>query len=386
MNKSTKETEKAPKKAAKEIQEELLGYVYGEEETQEERAYGLYGYGLYLEDLFSPTSMIELQKQGRFSEKVIALTKGRDDIPRQEYAEEFFREDQTFFDKLHITKEDLEEGKDFEFFSVMMAEATGRAEEYLAHKEPKVREAFIPYIEEAICMADALSIGEPLYDYRIKYGWNDEGFQKRYKEGEGYEYRSPEELSETDREALRYAALQIYYIAEDILGEARRSLRRFALISGFKDELEAAKDPDAKTKIYDRMKKTYIPYPFKGLSKEDIEEGFRKDRAKDFEGVDSIVDYNCWACVEYYFPYLLHRLDYSIYLAFRYSGEEYREYLNTLDFRSDFDRYYEGRETKGGKPVSFEAIAGDRERKPTLRKRDRRERINDIVSEPTEEE
>lgn len=383
MNKSTKETEKAPKKAAKEIQEELLEYVYGEEETQEERSYGLYGYALYLSNLFSPTSMIELQKQGRFMERIIALTKGRDDIPMQEYAEEFFGDGKRVFDLFFITEEDLEEGKDFEFFRVVMAEAEGRAEEYLAHKEPKIREAFIPYIEEAICMADALSIGEPLYDYRIKYGWNDEGFQKRYKKGEGYEYRSPEELSETDREALRYAALQIYYIAEDILGEARRRVGRNALIAGFKGKIDSATISE---ETYNKFCRTYTPYPFNGLSKEDIEEGFRKFRAKDFEGVDSIVDYNCWACVEYYFPYLLHRLDYSIYLAFRYSGEEYREYLNTLDFRSDFDRYYEGRETKGGKPVSFEAIAGDRERKPTLRKRDRRERINDIVSEPTEEE
>lgn len=380
MNKSTKETEKAPKKAAKEIQEELLEYVYGEEETRKERSFRLHGYALYFSDPFSPTSMIELQKHGRFMERIIALAKGRDDISIKECAEDIFGDGKRVF---FITEEDLEEGKDFSFFIVMMAEAEGRAEEYLAHKEPKIREAFIPYIEEAICMADALSIGEPLYYYRIKYGWNDEGFQKRYKKGEGYEYRSPEELSETDREALRYAALQIYYIAEDILGEARRDVGRSALIAGFKGKIDSTTISE---ETFNKFCRTYTPYPFNGLSKEDIEEYFRKSSAKYFEGVDSIVDYNGWACVEYYFPYLLHRLDYSIYLAFRYSGEEYREYLNTLDFRSDFDRYYEGRETKGGKPVSFEAIAGDRERKPTLRKRDRRERINDIVSEPTEEE
>lgn len=368
------DTEEAKKNLQNEENETLRDIFREVYEEDEDRPFCLQSYGRYCPEANNPNTMLGLQNVGRRKEKFFKVAGGKDKVPWEEYRE-ILGEERTVADALQLTPEDMEEDREFNFLDLLLAEHYGRAEEYLAHKEPHVQEAFIPYIEEAILLMDTLGIGEPLYYYRYKYGWNDKAFQERFIEGKGYGYVAKEELSEQDRKALYYAALQIYYMAEDILGEARN---RFA-IDGFGRKrtgkkayesrivrrIEKMKEEEGDTHVpieIERDWSIYYPYPFNGRPKEDIEDSFIANRPEDFKYGDNIVDFNRWACTEYYLPYMLHRLDYAIYLAFRYEGEEYREYLSTLDFKSDFDKFYEG-ETKNGEPISYERLTARNEPK-----------------------
>jgi len=340
----TEEAKKTLQNGVEEALQAILREVY---EEDEDRPYGLYGYGRYCPEAYNPNNMLRLQKKGRQQEKFFKVAGGKDKVPWEEYRE-ILEKEHTVADALQLTPEDMEEDREFNFPDLLIAELYGRAEEYLAHKEPHVQEAFIPYIEEAILLMDTLGIGEPLYYYRDKYGWNDKAFQERYVEGKGYRYVAKEDLSEQDRKALYYAALQIYYIVEDTLGYARLKYTK-----GIDIDPEKNERPDNFS--------IYYPYPFNGFSREFINERFREKRAEDFKEVEDVVDFNRWACTEYYLPYLIHRMDYAIYLAFRYEGEEYREYLSTLDFKSDFNKFYEGK-TKNGEPITYERLTGKNEK------------------------
>jgi len=357
--------EKAPQEAKMSPEEEIFHFVYSE---QIQREMFLAAYGLYCFDPVSPLSIFNLQEDGEFNEKILRYSAGKERFPIEEYTRNEVYERNEY-------KELAEKGKKFLvdwLNSDYLAEAKGKVQEYLSQREETVREAFIPYIEKALSLLDCLGKGDVIF-FRNSYGWNMEDFQKRYIEGKGYEYRAPEELTETDRKALSYEALQVYYIAEDIVGSIRSVSREIAdyLQKGIKIlDKEEEKNKAPLTKIPDSVEKevmkeavdlskrlsNYVPYPFTGRSRTEIVEdilSYRDDLKTDQEAIDL----DCWGCVEYYLPFLVHRLDYALYLAFRYSGEEYREYLDTLDFEEDFNRYQRETTTEGT-PETFGSITG----------------------------
>lgn len=200
-----------------------------------------------------------------------------------------------------------------DFMEIFLGTYEGRARSFIAAREPKIRALILPYIEENIALIWGMGYCYGLWGRALNYGLSVPPYE--WQEEAGYNRYTPiEKLSKKDREALRLTALDVYYSSLDILSELRKyGTRLGSLIE----------------------KEKVVLYPKEGYSIEDLAKMHTHEKLEIRYTEDDIR--NMWYFdAEVFLPNILNRLDTAIFYGFRYPGNEYEEYLRTLDVKKDW--------------------------------------------------
>lgn len=213
---------------------------------------------------------------------------------------------------------------------------TGKAEIFFNVREPRIKEQLLPYIEKNILLQWANGIGVWLWgrasNYGLSYDWE-----------RAFYYHSLDSLSKEDREVLKQLASDVYEIALDELDTYRTDTAYNP------DRLDVRKDEyELCLKFWSSLLdddghewESFKEYPFETPT---IEEYRKRDKEAP-EGEEELEKYLGWPYdVIFNLSHVLNRLDKAIYLAFQYSGEEYLDFLKSLNVEEDWDRSAQGTE------------------------------------------
>lgn len=211
------------------------------------------------------------------------------------------------------------------------------AEVFLDKKEASFRSAFLPYLESVLIAGMRAKVLVNTWWRLVNYGFSAQPFDEtkepdltgedgaKYYSVSDFPYRSVSEMPAKDKEAFRQVTLDVYYVLESICSLYHTT------------EPARADEED----------NTFRPYPKEGYSMEKL--------AKDWEYETPGELYDSWEHEpELYLSFALYRFDEALYYAFKYVGNEYKEYLSSLNVAEDWNGasrrlqeyafYYEGQD------------------------------------------
>lgn len=180
---------------------------------------------------------------------------------------------------------------------------------HISVREPMLREALLPYIEEAVAAAIGAGLAPHIWALATDKGI-DEGLY--FKDGK-WLYTAPNDLNEGNRKALRETAEWIYDSALFFLG-CRNNDK-------IKDFVEAA--------ILEE-KVDFKPYPLDGGGRDDLASLVGEEF---IEHLPSNEDGDLF----FFLPFVVSRIDEAVYYSLAYTGDEYLQYINSLSVEQDWD-------------------------------------------------
>lgn len=205
-----------------------------------------------------------------------------------------------------ICKEHVREGG---FADDIMEAIFKGVDRHLSVREPMLREAILPYIEEAVAAAMGAGLAPHFWALAADRGLEDGIY---FKDGK-WLYTAPKDLSEGNRKALRETAEEIYDTVLFFLGCRNKEKTR--------DFVEAA--------ILDE-KVDFKPYPLDGGGRDDLASLVGEEF---IEHLPSNEDGDLF----FFIPFVVHRIDEAVYYSLAYTGDEYLQYIQSLSVEKDWD-------------------------------------------------
>ena len=186
-------------------------------------------------------------------------------------------------------------------------------EHFVATREPAVRKAYSKYIASILLVGmrgrQLIGTWYRLADWGfsvLPYNDNDEEI--------AFPYKSYEEMEGTDKEAF------------DMLVEEYFSLCEIALYARMRLNKPVPASEDFK-----------LHYPTYPMALQEIE-----DILQDYESLTEDALTEGWDGEIYlYLPMLISRFGDTMYYALKYTGSEYKDYVNSLNVAEDWDKIYE---------------------------------------------
>lgn len=218
------------------------------------------------------------------------------------------------------------------------------ANRYLDSREPALRAAFLPYIQKALIASFRAGISVITWWRMVNYGFSVEPYDEdkepteldkqsgeKYYKIAAFPYRTVDEMPKKDKVAFEKVARDVYDSIESTAIDFHITERKGELVKR-----------GASEEVY------FLPYPIDGFSKEEIADYHKRaDKENEVEDWESEI-YSSWEYeAELYLPFVISRLDYAIYYALKYKGDEYKEYIKDLDVVKDWNNNYEGGEYNG---------------------------------------
>lgn len=189
---------------------------------------------------------------------------------------------------------------------------------YLSVREPRLRAAILPYIEEALAAAMGAGLIPHIWAMASDNGLSDGLYLSDGK----WRYDKLQDLSEKDRDAMRKTATEIYALALYLL-----ELRNKGKVGVF---LLKAVD--------------FEPFPLGG-GEEAIDGMIDEENWEDFPSKEE-------GDLLFFIPFVVARIDEAIYYSVIYSGDEYLQYISALSLEEDWDK------VNGEKYGSYKTVTG----------------------------
>lgn len=181
-----------------------------------------------------------------------------------------------------------------------------RAEELTAKREPQLRKAFLPYLESMVLAGMRSGLFRSSWLRACEYGFSIAPLTLKADgkaEPMAFLYTSEKDMPEKDREALRLVVEDMYY---ELLGKT--AILCLRLKAGEKVQgIMSSED---------------------SLCPHFPAEGYKEAKELPIEW---------YTDVEKHLPIIRHRLDEATYYAVKYTGAEYKTYIESLNVAEDYD-------------------------------------------------
>lgn len=222
-----------------------------------------------------------------------------------------------------------------EAIAILQRTFVGSVEPFIDTREPLIVSALIPYIESVLLagMRGKLSVWS--WWRLVNYGfsvepWDEDNPDTFTQDGQEYiavrdfPYTSVSEMSEKDREAFRLLAVDYYY---EVLGCSST------------DFIKGKQAENENTSIWAKdWTENYSLYPKEGYTASEIA---RRHSDKDEKLTEQDVRDSWEFEPELFFPFLIARVEETLYYGMKYSGSEYKTYLESVDVEKDWNEHFE---------------------------------------------
>ena len=210
-----------------------------------------------------------------------------------------------------------------------------KAEYFVDMREPAICKYMLPYISDMLIAGMrakylvACWIRANLYGFSVEpFAWK-EGKTYGREEAVDFPYRSVSDMPKKDKEAFEKLVLDVYRIIQRTSFDyLYHELGKPASSS----ELSAVQNGEPAI--------AFKPYPKDGLEKakylDFLKDTWQYEGKTDEEILDDNLQY-WYGEIAYYLPVLIHRYDEAIYYALKYVGDEYKDYLASLNVEEDWN-------------------------------------------------
>ena len=194
---------------------------------------------------------------------------------------------------------------------------TSSVEHFLETREGLFRSALLPFLEGAILAGLRTGLLVNSWWRLANYGFSVEPYNAK-GERVAFPYRSVSDMKKKDRDAFR-ELVEDYYC---LLGTTGGSYHI--------REIEEKGIPLFLPEVRGRIDASFQPYPKDGFKDEEIA----------LQHSITLVEelYLDWEFdIELYLPFLVFRFEEALYYALKYPGNEYQDYIRSLDLRKDWN-------------------------------------------------
>lgn len=208
-------------------------------------------------------------------------------------------------------------------------------EPFIETREPLIVSALLPYIESVLIAGMRAKLCVLSWWRLVNYGFSVEPWDEKkpdtYEEdGQEYiavrdfPYTSVSEMKEKDREAFRLLAVDYYY---EVWGDSAR------------DFIQRKQDEDEDTSLWEKgWTDGYAFYPKDGYTASEIA---KRHSTKDEQLTEQDVRDSWEFEPELFFPFLIARIEETLFYGMKYSGSEYKDYLASVDVEQDWNEHFE---------------------------------------------
>lgn len=225
----------------------------------------------------------------------------------------------------------------------IFGEAYSRADNFIDTREEQFQKALLPYIEAMLIAGMRAKLLACVWIRLELYGFSVAPYNWDTKESFGREdlnvfpYTSVSEMPKKDREAFEKVSLDVLYEIES--HGSFYQLSRTSTYKKWQAEKLNIKSEGGEPEEEGDKRSYFKPYPKDGLSKKELVLLHRDEDNKD-ASEDEIYSslFDSWETEpEVYLPILYFRYDEALYYALKYSGDEYKRYIESLNVEEDFD-------------------------------------------------
>lgn len=194
---------------------------------------------------------------------------------------------------------------------------TSSVEHFLETREGLFRSAFLPFLEGAVLAGLRTGLLVNSWWRLANYGFSVEPYNAK-GESAAFPYRSVSDMKKKDADAFRELVEDLYCILGTIGASYHIREIKEKGIPLFLPEIRGINNPP------------FQPYPKDGFKDEEIA----------YQHSITLVEelYQDWEFdIELYLPFLVFRFEEALYYALKYPGNEYQDYLRSLNLREDWN-------------------------------------------------